>query len=97
MERVNTWFTHFSKLLVKTPEVEEPNETIPAVYKGLDIDDDPFTPVEFKKVITSLKLGQSAGPESHQKSISAVTLMTSVLAFVTRYLCNVTKHHHGLS
>ena len=37
-ERVNTWFTHFSKLLGNTPEVEEPDETIPAVYEGLDIE-----------------------------------------------------------
>ena len=34
-ERVNTWFTHFRKLLSNTPEVEEPDETIPAVYEGL--------------------------------------------------------------
>ena len=29
-ERVNTWFTHFRKLLGNTPEVEEPDDTIPA-------------------------------------------------------------------
>ena len=60
-ERVNTWFTHFRKLLGNTPEVEEPDETIPAVYEGLDIDDGPFTLDQFKRVKTSLKLGKSAG------------------------------------
>ena len=57
-ERVNTWFTHFSKLMGNTPEVEEPNETILTVYKGLDIDDSPFTLDKFKKVKTLLKLGK---------------------------------------
>ena len=60
-EWVNTWLTHFSKLLGNTPDVEEPDETIPAVYEGLDIDDGPFTLHEFKKVKTSLKLRKSAG------------------------------------
>ena len=60
-ERVNTWFTHFSKLLGNTPEVEEPEETIPRVYEGLDIDDGPFTLNEFQKVKTSLKLSKNAG------------------------------------
>ena len=55
-ERVNTRFTHVSKLLGNTPEVKEPDETIPAVYEGLDIDDRPFTLDEFQKVKTSLKL-----------------------------------------
>ena len=32
-ERVNTWFTYFRKLLGNTPEVQEPDETIPAVFK----------------------------------------------------------------
>ena len=62
-ERVNTWFTHFSNLLGNTPEVEEPEETIPAVYKCLDIDDTPFTLDESKTVKTSLKLGKSTGPD----------------------------------
>ena len=74
VERVNTWFTHFRKLLGNTPE--ELDETIPAVYEGLDIDDCPFTLNEFKRVKTSHKLGKSAG---------------------TRYLCNVTNQHNGLS
>ena len=34
-ERVNTRFTHFSNLLGNKPEVKEPGETIPAVYKRL--------------------------------------------------------------
>ena len=58
-ERVNTWFTHVSKLLGNTPEVEEPDERereIPAAYEGLNIDDGPFTFDEFQKVKTSLKL-----------------------------------------
>ena len=62
-QRVKTWFTHFSKLLGNTAEVEEPHETIPAVYEGLDIDDGPFTLDELKKKKTSLKLGKSAGPD----------------------------------
>ena len=49
-ERVSTWFTHFSKLLGNTPEVEEADETIPAVYEGLDIDDSPFSLVEWTLV-----------------------------------------------
>ena len=61
-DRVKTWFTHFSKLLGNTPEVEEPLKAIPAVYEGLDTDDGPFTLDEFKKVKTSFKLGKSAGP-----------------------------------
>ena len=72
-ESVNIWFTHFRKLLGNTPEVEEPDETIPAVYEGLDIDGGPFTLDECKRV------------------------KTSVLTFVTRYLCNVTNHQNGLS
>ena len=62
-ERVNTWFTHFSKLLGNTPEVE-PDETIPAVYEGFDIDDDPFALHKFKKVKTSLKLDKNAGTDA---------------------------------
>ena len=59
-KRVNTWFTHFRKLLGNTPEEEEPDETILAVYEGLDIDDGPFTLDEFKRVKSSVKLGKSA-------------------------------------
>ena len=34
--------TQSSKFLDNTPEAEEPDETIPAVYEGLDIDDSPL-------------------------------------------------------
>ena len=40
VERVNnTWFTHFRKFLGNTPEVEEPDKTIPAWYEGLEKDE----------------------------------------------------------
>ena len=63
-ERVSTWFTHFKKLLGETPSVEDPDEEIPNIFEDLDINDDPFTLDEFKKVKASLKLGKAAGPDS---------------------------------
>ena len=61
-ERVNTWFTHFQKLLGSPPEVEDPDEEIPNVFVDLDINDDPFTIEEYRKVKSALKLGKAAGP-----------------------------------
>lgn len=58
---VITWFTHFKKLLGSLPEVGDPQEEIPVIYKGLNIEDGPFTEPEFKKVKTSLKVGKSSG------------------------------------
>ena len=63
-ERVATWFTHFKKLLGETPDVEDPDEEIPNIFEDLDINDEPFTLEEFRKVKTSLKLGKAAGPDN---------------------------------
>lgn len=62
-ERVDTWFTHFKKLLGETPTVEDPDEEIPNIFEDLDINDEPFTLDEFRKVKASLKLGKAAGPD----------------------------------
>ena len=59
-----TWFTNFKKLLGETPDVEEPDEEIPNIFEDLDINDEPFTLDEFRKVKTSLKLGKAAGPDN---------------------------------
>ena len=59
-ERVTTWFTHFKKL----PSVEDPDEEIPTIFENLDINDEPFTLEEFRKVKASLKLGKAAGPDN---------------------------------
>ena len=62
-ERVETWFTHFKKLLGETPSVEDPDEEIPNILEDLDINDEPFTLDEFRKVKSSLKTGKAAGPD----------------------------------
>ena len=62
-ERVSTWFTHFQKLLGSPPEVEDPDEEIPNVFEGLNINDEPFNMEEYRKVKLSLKLGKAAGPD----------------------------------
>ena len=63
-ERVATWFTHFKNLLGNTPEVDEPDEVIPNIFEDLDINDEPFTLDEYKKVKNSLKTGKAAGPDT---------------------------------
>jgi hypothetical protein len=62
-ERVNTWFTHFHKLLSSSPEVDDPDKEIPNIFEGIDINDGPFTMEEYHKVKTTLKLGKAAGPD----------------------------------
>ena len=62
-ERVNTWFSHFKKLLGEPPDVDDPDEEIPNVFENLEIRDDPFDLNEYKKVKASLKLGKAAGPD----------------------------------
>ena len=62
-ERVTTWFTHFKNLLGSPPEVEDPEEEIPNIFEDLDINDDPFTLDEFRKVKSSIKIGKAAGPD----------------------------------
>ena len=47
-ERVETWFTHFKKLLGETPSVEDPDEEIPNILEDLDINDEHITLAEFK-------------------------------------------------
>ena len=59
--------THCRKLLDNTPEVEEPDETIPAVYEGLDIDDSSLLLMNSRR--TSLKVGKSAGPDGIQLEV----------------------------
>ena len=62
-ERVNTWFSHFKKLLSEPPEVDDPDEEIPNIFEDLEIRDDPFDLNEYRKVKASLKLGKAAGPD----------------------------------
>ena len=62
-ERVTEWFTLFKKLLGETPSVEDPDEEIPNVFEDLEINDEPFTLDEFKKVKSSLKTGKAARPD----------------------------------
>ena len=62
-ERVSTWFTHFKKLLGEPPEVDDPDEDIPAIFNNLNIKDDILTIDEFRKVKSTLKLGKAAGPD----------------------------------
>ena len=63
-ERVTTWFTHFQKLLGEPPTVEDPEEEIPTIYADLEINDEPFTLDEFRRVKASLQLGKAAGPDN---------------------------------
>ena len=65
-ERITTWFTHFQKLLGEPPTVDDPDEEIPNVYEyeELEINDEPFTLNEFRKVKSSLQLGKAAGPDN---------------------------------
>ena len=62
-ERVTTWFTHFKNLLGSPPEVDDPDEEIPNIFEDLDINDEPFTLDEFRKVKSSIKIGKAAGPD----------------------------------
>ncbi|XP_062574521.1 craniofacial development protein 2-like [Saccostrea cucullata] len=45
------------------PDVDEPEEEIPNVFYDIDINDEPFTLAEYRKVKFSLKLGKAAGPD----------------------------------
>ena len=62
-QRVTSWFTHLRDLLGAHPTVEEAEEEIPAGLMNLDLDDGPFTAMEFAAVKSSLKQGNSAGPD----------------------------------
>ena len=63
-ERLATWFSHFKNLLGNPPVVEDPDEEIPNIVDDLDINDGPFTLDEFRKVKTSLRAGNAAGPDN---------------------------------
>ncbi|KAJ8391934.1 hypothetical protein AAFF_G00084050 [Aldrovandia affinis] len=60
---VTSWFTHFRDLLGTHPTVDGAEEEIPAVLTSLEIDDGPFTAMEFATVKSTLKEGKSAGPD----------------------------------
>jgi hypothetical protein len=62
-ERMNTLYTHFQKLLGSPSQVDDPDEEILNVLKGLEINDDPFTLEEFRKIKSSLKLGKAVGSD----------------------------------
>ena len=62
-QRKDVWFNHFSKLLGAAPDVDDPDEEIPAIFEGLDIPDGPFTTAEYRTVKTSLERGKGAGPD----------------------------------
>jgi hypothetical protein len=62
-ERVDTWFTHFKKLLGETHTVEDPDEEILNIFEDLDINDEPFTLDEFRKFKAPLKIGNAASPD----------------------------------
>ena len=62
-ERISTWYKHFQSLLGEPPTVEDRDEQIPSIYEDLEINDEPFTLEEFRKVKSSLQLGKAAGPD----------------------------------
>lgn len=60
---MTSWFTHFRDLLDTHPTVDGAEEEIPAVLTDLEINDGPFTATESATVKSTLKQGQSAGPD----------------------------------
>lgn len=60
---VLTSLTHFRNLLGTHQTVEGAEKEIPAVLEDLNINDTPFTAVEFAKVKASLKKGKTPGPD----------------------------------
>ena len=63
-ERVDAWFGNYSSLLRTAPDIEDPEEDIPTVFDNLDICDEPFTIAEYNRAKSSLKRGQSGGPDN---------------------------------
>ncbi|XP_062577713.1 uncharacterized protein LOC134239565 [Saccostrea cucullata] len=91
-ERVSTWYTHFKNLLGNQPDVDEPEEEIPKVFDDIDINDEPFTLAEYRKVKSSLKLGKAAGPDEIPPEVFKLCDFDSVcLGFCNDALANNDK------
>ena len=65
-ERLNLWYKHFSYLLGKESDSEalKESESIPVIFRDLDINDGPFTPQELEKVKKGLSNGKALGPDN---------------------------------
>ena len=97
-ERVNTWFTHFKNLLGNQPDVDDPDEAIPTVFDDVDINDEPFTMEEYKKVKLSLKLCKVAGPDSIPLRYSSCVISTKFVWTSAMMLLSTTinlRHGHS--
>ena len=91
-ERKKTWFNHFSNLLGAPPEVDDPDEEIPAVFSNLNIPDGPFTVAEYQQVKSSLERGKGAGPDEIPPEVfKYCDVDDMVLAFCNRALLDGDK------
>ena len=57
--RIQSWYTHFSQLLGKEPEITDADEIIHPVIEHLDIKTGPFTMDEYKKVKKKITEGKA--------------------------------------
>ena len=67
--RIKNWYTHFSNLLGKPPEVDEEDEEIEQIFPKLNIKEGPFSLDEYKKAKAELKLRKMAGDDGPTASV----------------------------
>ena len=61
--RIQSWYTHFSQLLGKEPEITDVDEIIDPVLEHLEIKTGPFTMDEYKKVKKKITEGKAFGSD----------------------------------
>ena len=87
--RQQAWLSHFSNLLGDPPQLLADEEAIHTIFPNLLIDDSPFTMVEYKKAVASLKCHKASGEDGIAPEVlKYVPLDDIILEFINNAYSN---------